>query len=552
LKNVKIFQFKLISLVDFLTGHSHSFIYLIVSRLKNGVLTEDTKKIEALKLVSTNSSKSPIFETVMPSGAGDEFDKKWFENWYEKGDGKKYLAQDLRTKEGRTFVAKFAEFESDWLNGSKDHTEETPVHEIIFDFLLAYTQNGSGFHIYGGPKEGMHRTLGQFQAMVASVIEDSTGLLARDVIDINDFENAGLISEDLLPYPTSETLMSSINKTLRRENEGMMDKHVAITGIYVSDDKTDVPELMKAMRDSSRAISDDKLDSARPRPSHQIGDWGERFIMSMELNNVTFDAMRHDVTVAKTKRPTLKEVEEKLTQNDDDENKAYPVCELLEEKEYQDYCKDPFDDVCINAVKELLHLKMETGTGVVVKSMCPHLVTFDSLARKVGPATGPIYLANAEILNEYFIGPVVIRILFAGMNNMSIGQTRGNQKVMEYIRYITRYHFGAESGFASTWKIHNIVKKLYRNMTTGFGDVISGKGYQLIGASVLITNMINAVIGGVSHNKDLKGVGILNEVKLAAKLFGSAFKSIDSHAGNPSIESTVTHLGKCRDLLLFG
>ena len=119
--------------------------------------------MEALKLVSTNSSGPQIFETVMPSGA--KFDKNWFGRWYKEDGGKEYCAQDLRTKEGRMFVANFANFESDWLNVCKGHTEDTPVHEIIFDFLLLYAQKGSGFHIYGGPKEGMHRTLGQFQAM---------------------------------------------------------------------------------------------------------------------------------------------------------------------------------------------------------------------------------------------------------------------------------------------------------------------------------------------------------------------------------------------------
>jgi hypothetical protein len=57
--------------------------------------------------------------------------------------------------------------------------------------------------------------------------------------------------------------------------------------------------------------------------------------------------------------------------------------------------------------------------------------------------------------------------------------------------------------------------------------------------------MFNACLAASSYDEGLIPEERLEKVKDAANLFNGAFQTIDNTAGNPSLTSTIHHLGKC-------
>ena len=70
----------------------------------------------------------------------------------------------------------------------------------------------------------------------------------------------------------------------------------------------------------------------------------------------------------------------------------------------------------------------------------------------------------------------------------------------------------------------------------------------LFGAVVLIVNMWNSCLAMASYEPDLSPDARIKKVKEAAELFGGAFVTLDSVAGDPPIDSTISHLGELQQI----
>ena len=114
--------------------------------------------------------------------------------------------------------------------------------------------------------------------------------------------------------------------------------------------------------------------------------------------------------------------------------------------------------------------------------------------------------------------------------------------------YVVRFHLGAESGFQSSWKLHGsaeVIYSLIQNIKP-----LSADPTQILAATTVIVHMVNAMIFSTFH-EDLLPEKHKEAVTRAAELFGSVFKTIDIKAGDPSISSSIQHLGKRSDFFIF-
>ena len=107
-----------------------------------------------------------------------------------------------------------------------------------------------------------------------------------------------------------------------------------------------------------------------------------------------------------------------------------------------------------------------------------------------------MWTMSGETANEYYLAPPIYYYLFTSKHNMSMKDTPGNQEIIKTIQYMMRDHLGAESCYASNWKVHPMINLGYDfNMTA---SMICDDDSSLIGATVVIVHMANATIAHTS------------------------------------------------------
>ena len=125
--------------------------------------------------------------------------------------------------------------------------------------------------------------------------------------------------------------------------------------------------------------------------------------------------------------------------------------------------------------------------------------------------------------------------LYAEKNNITPREAVGRTELRNYIDYILRFHFGAESGQSNLSQIHGAAEagfglnfKAQRNVDEQFGG--------LLGATMFCVHLANACLSLASEGAASS--------QTAAELYGGAMRSLDGTAKCPDGGSTIHHLGK--------
>ena len=171
------------------------------------------------------------------------------------------------------------------------------------------------------------------------------------------------------------------------------------------------------------------------------------------------------------------------------------------------------------------------------------------MATESGSLSGKMYSVTGEMRNEIILLPIVMLHLYAGSKNLTPGGVSNDQTLKDLTEYTLRYYFGAETGQANLYQLHGDLVERY---SLDYGSGYLNTPYSgLIGASVMIVNMWNSCITLASHQPDLTSIERLAKVHEAAELFGGAFATLDSTVGNPTVDSTIYHLGEIMQAKLF-
>ena len=116
---------------------------------------------------------------------------------------------------------------------------------------------------------------------------------------------------------------------------------------------------MKALRTKSRCISDNKIGSARPNSTSLIGSWGQNFIQKMKLNSIAYKPKVTGVKVPIQQRRTVSQAYKIFTDAEEDEQKAWGVCPVLNDRIMKTYIKNPLNEKAFDETSKLLSVRAE-------------------------------------------------------------------------------------------------------------------------------------------------------------------------------------------------
>ena len=524
------------------------FIYKILKKLS--ILTplqeDDLANVSKSKKASLrpmvrdyDDTSNPIpVATIAPSDEACIGD--WYQQWLDRG-GDQYLLNDLRTEEGRLKVIQYNNFTDEWDKDEEMASEDTTVDQKIAWIVKMIAKKKMSANIYHSPIEMMHRQIAVTHVMTASTVNHYTAGLVTSSLMVDNFVDTGIA---ITKMPTADAFDKRLTEVLTPNSKrvGMMDEYVTVTVYYVTNHEVNVEELLNAMRIKSRHISDSKINSARPSAGSQIGAYGKQFMLSMNIDAITYKPDTSCFTCPLQIRLSKKAATKVFNDSEKDEEKAWGVCQLLTMEVMKEYIRDPLNDKLLKQVKNLLACPREGASDQDGRLTPPYYLDFERIARQPGTLDGG-YNVSGEIANEFILCPIFMLYLYADRKNITPREAAGKEKLVKLIDYTMRFHLGAETGHTNLTKIHGAFSGQYE-FTYQDQNHIYEEWEGLIGACVMCINMFNACLASASYKEGLTPEERLKKVKAAAHLFNGAFQTLDSAAGNPSIVSTTHHLGK--------
>ena len=152
-------------------------------------------------------------------------------------------------------------------------------------------------------------------------------------------------------------------------------------------------------------------------------------------------------------------------------------------------------------------------------------------------------------MNKFILCPPLLLYIFAGMKIITPRQALGKRGLVKLIEYTLRFHLNAETGHTQMTKIHGAITCQYGLQCQDQKMIY--EEFEMIGACVICINMFNACLASASYDEKLSQEEQLERVTDAANLFNGAFQTLENTTGNPTLASTIHHLGKWFSKNLF-
>ena len=376
--------------------------------------------------------------------------------------------QNLYTKSGRDVTAEFYNYAVQWKDVEQNLSGDTSVQKTVFSFLLCH-QEHKNRRLMAGFREGQHRFCALVHASTASAIDVINGFITPDTLTADDFKNVDIQGEDNAPTDAEfRRHMKTVLPTNGYENI-MLNELMPVEVTFITNPKVDVPVLHRALMTSSRAVSDAKIDSARPSATHQIGDLAETFISELTTYAFTTDIDSSNCSFKPHKRIKPGVASKLYETYNGDVNEAFPAPTLINHKHYVDYCKDPFSDSTKRNMKELLQAPMlDSLTSKTIGSAespkmqtVPFPITFEKIVHETGPMEQSVHCATGQMRNEIYLAPPIISLIFAQMKNTHPRDMQTSKERLDIILYFIRFHLGAQSGYTSQLQIHGALEAFF-------------------------------------------------------------------------------------------
>ena len=439
----------------------------------------------------------------------------------------------------------------------KELFDDTSVQKTVFSFLLCH-QEHKNRRLMAGFREGQHRFCALVHASTGSAIDVINGFITPNTLTADDFKNVDIQGEDNVPTDAEfRRHMKTVLPSNNSQQNIMLNEQTPVEVTFITNPKVDVPTLHQALMTSSRAVSDAKIDSARPSATHQIGDLAETFI-----SKLTIDAFKTDIDSSGCSFKPHNRIKRGVVTNlyetcNGDVNAAFPAPDLINHEHYVDYCKDPFSDSTRRNMKKLLQAPMrDAQTYEVIGSAespemhtVPFPITFDKIVHETGPMAQNAHLATGQMRNEIYLAPPIISLIFAQMKNTHPRDIQTSKERLDIILYFIWFHLGAQSGYASQLKVHAALEAFF---STTEGQEISSKKNRycdifdgLPAAADLCIRMINAAIAkGCTNDRNETDSDMINKLAYQVQCAGNAFKHMDDSVGNAAAKSTIQNLCK--------
>ena len=229
--------------------------------------------------------------------------------------------------------------------------------------------------------------------------------------------------------------------------------------------------------------------------------------------------------------------------------KLFSLVKISEDLRVLKYIENPFSNANEVAMKGLLTFpalpdpSLEDDDDVSAPEMLlepPFIPNYQSLAHDCGTVKDKDKYMNTENANALLLIPKIMYILYSGSKNLPWETMIGDSCVMRLITYTLRYQVGHAFGSAAI-KTHGAIAAVYNLPHT---DTISEYPNEVIGATMLIVDMINTALTFIDEKPKRDQEACEINLKVMARLIGSTFSTLDTKGGNPSIDETVAVLGE--------
>ena len=454
----------------------HHFVFQSFNNTKVVTSADDTTSVALKPFVKKYNGVTKHIHVVPPTTSA----KNDIRDWLTNKNATNCFLQNLYTKSGRDVTAKFYNYAVQWEVVEKELLDDTSVQKTVFSFLLCH-QEHKNRRLMAGFREGQHRFCALVHASTGSAIDVINGFITPNTLTADDFKNVDIQGEDNVPTDAEfRRHMKTVLPSNNSQQNIMLNEQTPVEVTFITNPKVDVPTLHQALMTSSRAVSDAKIDSARPSATHQIGDLAETFI-----SELTIDAFKTDIDSSGCSFKPHNRIKRAVVTNlyetcDGDVNAAFPAPDLINHEHYVDYCKDPFSDSTRRNMKKLLQAPMrDAQTYEVIGSAespamhtVPFPITFDKIVHETGPMAQNAHLATGQMRNEIYLAPPIISLIFAQMKNTHPRDIQTSKERLDIILYFIRFHLGAQSGYASQLKVHGALEAFF---STTEGQEISSK-----------------------------------------------------------------------------
>ncbi len=472
--------------------------------------------------------------------SGDKFDPRWFQKYLDNG-GKDYFSTNATTTKGMNAVAQFNEID-DWQDISKDFEKnQTPIHKRMHALAVAVHTKGTKGGVYLSPREGMHRTVGDVLTFFGSEFSEYDGIIRPGSLTYDHFKSAGLQS---MRVPDHEKLIDVIEVVLKECNQySMISEMLTTNTAYVNHQDVSADQLSKHNIIISETISNNKITSATHSPFKKVGDLCESFVLGTNEISRKFNPDFSSIIVPTLPNNTsVDKVRKKFEDASGDEMIAFPYCPILDDPKMVAYMKDPFEEVNVENIFELLTVPSivppkaaEDGQVVDNDTLTadmeapalmrpPFLPTYQSLAYDVGNNFREKSIMSPETANSFILAPPIMTILFAAQHGKSIKEMIGNEELFDYISYYLKYH--CNSACASTTNVMHAAFKVFYGRENP--PTICEKPSHLLGATHFIIAMVNSSLTIHAETGDVTDDNRKAELTKAARLIGSTFATMDA------------------------
>lgn len=541
--------------------------YFRTSTKSQGTLQPGSEEEQPLFRISVDYNGPEIMSTYRPQG--DEMTETWFKEWYDKG-GREYYMTDATTTEGRKFIAKFNNFEQEWTVKCSQHTNATKACQVHFDLAVLCAEKGIKGNCYIGPREGMHRCLGGCAAMLAGRVEPYTGKIHYGMLTFDDFLKVDLkpMNKKYKEKDLQDILENILTGTVKAP---MLAESPTASAIYIKNTSSSVNTVLEQVRALSKALSNNKIDSVRRSPTEVIGELAKKFVLSVTgkslMNNPDMSSVPFPALTRATKAKAQKAYNDEYKKVSSSQSRQvgegvggtmtslndvslFGLAEITQHPVVLKYTENPFSPENEVAMKLLLTFPAlpdpsleDDDDDVSAPEMLlepPFIPNYQSLAHDCGTVKDKEKYMNTENANALLLIPKIMYILYSGSKNLPWETMLGDSCVMRLITYTLRYQVGHAFGSAAI-KTHGAISSVYN---LSYTDTISEYPNEVIGATMLIVDMINTALTFVDEKPKRDQEACEINLKVMARLIGSTFSTLDTKGGNPSIDETVAVLGE--------
>ena len=497
---------------------------------------------------------------VIPPGSSS---KDAIRTWLTDDKTKNCFLQNLYTKRGRDVTAKYYDYAKQWKIVEEKLSDDTSIQKKVFLFIQCHQQHNKR-RMCAGFREGQHRFCALVHASTASTIDVDNGYVKPDTLTVDDFKNVDIQSKD---NPPTDSDFKRLMKTVL-PSEGckniMLNEHMPVEVTFITDPDVDVPALHRALLASSMAVSDAKIDSARPSATYQIGDLAEEFIEGLTIEALSTTIDSSNISFKPHNRIKSGEAAKLSETHDGNINAAFPAPRLINHVDFLEYCRDPFTDDNKRKMKKLLETPMFDGVtgnpigpaGKTTMKTVPFAITYDKIVHETGQMKDKAHLATGQMRNEFYLAPPILSLIFAQQKNTHPRDILKCAERLDALLYFIRFHLGAQSGYDSQSQLHGALEAFFQS-TEGqlinskknkYSDVFDG----VLAATDICIKMINAANSKCCSNENNDtDADMLKKVGYQVQCSGNAFKHLDDSVGNGAARSTIQNLCKCCPMSYF-